>query len=120
MERVEIILEVSTGSMGFTANAADLLANNQVQLAGAVDNLNARLAAEESALEAAAAAQMRYGRAANDNAHQRRQLVFQVNDTVQSLALVCRSCKCCFSRGRRSPKFMVLMKEVLAARLATR
>ncbi|MDX0218602.1 hypothetical protein GOC40_11430 [Sinorhizobium meliloti] len=87
MERVEIILEGIYRKYGLTANAADLLANNQVQLAGAVDNLNARLAAEASALEAAAAAQMRYGRAANDNAHQRRQLVFQVNDTVQSLAL---------------------------------
>lgn len=87
MERVEIILEGIYRKYGLTANAADLLANNQVQLAGAVDNLNTRLAAEASALEAAAAAQMRYGRAANDNAHQRRQLVFQVNDTVQSLAL---------------------------------
>lgn len=87
MERVDVILEGIYRKYGLTANAADLLANNQVQLAGAVDNLNARLAAEASVLDAAAAAQMRYGRAANDNTHQRRQLVFQVNDTVQSLAL---------------------------------
>ncbi|RVM10876.1 phage tail length tape measure family protein [Sinorhizobium meliloti] len=87
MERVDVILEGIYRKYGLTANAADLMANNQVQLAGAVDNLNARLAAEASALDAAAAAQMRYGRAANDNTHQRRQLVFQVNDTVQSLAL---------------------------------
>lgn len=87
LERVDTLLEGIYRKYAMTANAADLMANGQAQLASAVTNLNAKLAAEEAALDAASLAHKRHAAAANDNRFQQRQLMFQVNDVVQSLLL---------------------------------
>ncbi|MCV9997323.1 phage tail length tape measure family protein [Pararhizobium sp. YC-54] len=87
LARVETILEGIYRKYNLTANAAELMASGQLQLASAVTNVNAKLAAEEAALDAATLAHKRHGAAANDNRFQQRNLMFQLNDVFQSLAL---------------------------------
>ncbi|KQU79815.1 hypothetical protein ASD00_35995 [Ensifer sp. Root31] len=87
IDRADAILLGIYRKYGMVANGADLAAAGQHQLASSVTALNTKLAQEEAALDAASAAHRRHGQAANDNGHQQRQLVFQLNDVFQSLAL---------------------------------
>ncbi|QRY68201.1 phage tail length tape measure family protein [Ensifer sp. PDNC004] len=87
IERVDAILVGVYRKYGMVANGADLAAAGQHQLAASVTALNAKLAMEEAALDSATNAHRRHAAAANDNGHQQRQLVFQLNDVFQSLAL---------------------------------
>lgn len=86
MAQAEVILEGMHRRLGIMANAEELAANGQHQLATAAANVNTRLAAQETVTEIASAAQFRLGDATKYSAMQQRNLVFQLNDVAVSLA----------------------------------
>ena len=86
MAQSEAILEGMYRRLGILANAEDLAAAGQHQLAAAAANANAKIAAQEAIAEGAAGAQRRLGDATKYTAMQQRNLVFQLNDVAVSLA----------------------------------
>lgn len=87
LDRVEGLLDGIYRKYGLTANAAALLENGQTALGNAATVLNGRLELQEQALEGATIAHQRMANAANDNAFRQRNLMFQLNDVFQSIAL---------------------------------
>lgn len=86
MERAEVILEGIQRKFGMTANAADLAEQGHYQLAAAVTASNAKLAANDNALDLNSAAQLRNANAVKMSANQRTNLMFQLQDIGVSLA----------------------------------
>jgi len=86
MAQADAILEGIYRKFGMTANAADLAANGHNQLAVAVSNLNAKMAAQETITDNVTAATARMGNASARAAAQRTNLIFQLQDIGVSLA----------------------------------
>lgn len=86
MAQSEAILEGMYRRLGILANAEDLAAAGQHQLAAAAANANAKIAAQEAIFDGAANANRRLGDSTKYAAAQQRNLVFQLNDVVVSLA----------------------------------
>ncbi len=86
MAQSEAILEGMYRRLGILANAEDLAAAGQHQLAAAAANANAKIAAQEAIAEGAANGNRRLGDMSKYAAMQQRNLVFQLNDVAVSLA----------------------------------
>ncbi len=86
MSRADQILDGIYRKYGLTANAADLVEQGHYQLAAAVTSLNAKLAAEDAALDVNSAAHVRNASAMRMGAMQRTNLMFQLQDIGVSLA----------------------------------
>lgn len=88
MQQAETILVGMNQKLGLSANASDIAGKGQVQLAAAVKNANAALAAQKVEIDQVAASMKRLD-AANDNSllFRRRNLTYQAFDVAQMAAL---------------------------------
>lgn len=86
MAQAEAILEGMYRKHGLVANATDLAAGGQHQLAAAVDAVNARMPAQEALVDATANAQMRLAATSRNSAFQVQNLGYQFNDIAMMIA----------------------------------